>query len=62
MENDYSINDYQELEAALSRAEMISHGAPDRYQYFQNELSKHIAYFLLLPYRKQKLKRTDIDE
>lgn len=53
-ELEYTINDYQELEAALMRSECVC--SPDRYQFLQNELSKHIAYFLLKPYKIKKLK------
>ncbi len=52
---EYTDSDYQELDAALKRASSVSCGAPDRYQFHQNELSKHIAYFLLKPYNMKKL-------
>jgi len=55
MNEEYSRGDYQDLEAALIRSESAEHGAPDRYQFYQNELSKNIAYFLLKPYRTKKL-------
>lgn len=58
----YSECDYDELEAALMRAESVSHGRPDQYQYYQNELSRHLAYFLLKPYKMSKLKKDDSDE
>ena len=55
----YSDEDYEELETALSRSEMISFGRPDQFQYYQNELSKCIARFLLKPYLAEKIKETD---
>jgi hypothetical protein len=62
---EYTENDYQELEAALMRSNAVSYGRPDQYQYYQNELSKHIASFLLRPYRMKKMeekKNQDNDE
>lgn len=43
----FNKEDYQKLEQAYLNTEFISNGAPDRYQYFQNELSKTIAGLLL---------------
>ena len=51
--------DYYELEAALMRSENIVLGRPDQYQYYQNQLSKHIASFLLKPYLLKKEKQLD---
>jgi hypothetical protein len=62
MANDYTDNDYDELEAALFRSQAIKYGSPDQYQYYQNELSKHIATFLLKPYLKSKIKLKIKDE
>ena len=55
----YTDNDYDELDAALNRSNAISHGRPDQYQYYQNELSKYIAHFLLKPYYVKNLKKID---
>ena len=52
---EYTNVEYQELEAALMRAESISHGRPDQFQFYQNELAHHLAYFLLKPYKMKKL-------
>jgi len=53
-EFNYSSDDYQKLEEFLLRAESISFGSPDQYQFHQNELSKCLAYFLLKPYKTSK--------
>lgn len=47
----YSGEDYTELLEALSGCERICR--PDEFQYYHNELSKVIAYFLLKPYYDQ---------
>ena len=52
---EYSDNSYQVLEAALLRAESAAHRSPDQYQYYQNELTKHMACFLLLRYKQKKM-------
>lgn len=59
MDYEYTISDFKELEAALMRSGSVSHGSPDRYQYYQNELSKHIANFLLKPYQTRKLEKKE---
>ena len=51
----YLDTEYQELEAALMRAVSISHGRPDQFQFYQNELTRHLAHFILKPYRMKKL-------
>ncbi len=52
----YTDSDYQELEAALIRAESVAYGRPDQFQYYQNELNKEIAHFLLRPYKIENMK------
>ena len=59
---DHTDSEYQELEAALMRAVSISHGRPDQFQYYQNELTQHIAYFLLKPYRMKRLQESNKDK
>ena len=54
MKYEYTENDYKELQEALDRSNMVSFGRPDQFQYYQNELSKHIAAFLLTPYWMEK--------
>jgi hypothetical protein len=44
---------YQQLAEALARAEGVQFGRPDMFQYFQNELSKAVARFVLAPYLQQ---------
>lgn len=46
----YTEKDYQDLQEALDNSNRVSCGRPDQYQYYQNELSKAIANFLLLPF------------
>jgi hypothetical protein len=42
--------DFQDLHEALLNCERICNGRPDIYQYYQNELSKTLARFILKPY------------
>ena len=53
----YTASDFQELEASLMRSESIGFGRPDQFQYYQNELTKDIATFLLRPYRKRRMEQ-----
>lgn len=59
MEDAYTDADYQELEASLMRSDQICYGRPDQFQYYQNELSKALAHFLLKPYRMRLLEKPD---
>ena len=51
----YKDEDYDRLQEAFTKTNQICYGRPDQFQFYQNELSKAIAYFLLLPYYHQKL-------
>ena len=57
MNEEYTEEAYQELEAALIRSQSMAFGRPDQYQFYQNELSQHIASFLLYPYRMRKINK-----
>lgn len=46
----FTLEDYEPLYKALNQANLVCNGAPDRYQFYQNELTKAIAEFLLKPY------------
>jgi hypothetical protein len=48
----YSEEEFDQLATALRNTEMISCGRPDMFQYYQNELTKHVARFLLKPYAR----------
>lgn len=50
MEYQYTDEDYKSLEDALVQSELICNGRPDIYQYYQNQLNKSIARFILKPY------------
>lgn len=45
----YTEKDYEILEEALNKSNQICYGRPDQFQFYQNELTKAIAHFLLLP-------------
>jgi hypothetical protein len=53
---EYSEEDYQKLKEALHKAQSIAYGRPDIFQYYQNELSHHIANFLLKGHYQEKSK------
>lgn len=57
MDYEYTEEDYKELEDALKKTEMVCYGRPDQFQYYQNELSKTIARFLLKPYLHPKIEK-----
>lgn len=46
----FTIEDYKPLMEAFQDSRTVANGAPDRYQFYQNELTKSIAEFLLKPY------------
>lgn len=51
----YCDADYDRLQDMLNKSNQIAYGRPDQFQFYQNELSKAVAYFLLLPYYHKKL-------
>jgi len=55
----YTDKDFQDLQEALDKSNMICYGRPDQFQYYQNELSKNIARFLLLPYLEKRKKNEE---
>lgn len=58
----YTDEHYEALGIALNNSNLISCGRPDQFQYYQNELSKAIANFLLIPYWEKQNKKQQKDE
>jgi hypothetical protein len=57
----YTKEDYEALKMALLKSNAINYGRPDQFQYYQNELSKAVAIFLLKPYI-ESMKETEDDQ
>lgn len=58
----YTDSEYQELEKTLDNSNFICNRRPDQFQYYQNELTKEIAKFLLKPYWRAKLSKIEKEE
>jgi len=55
----YTEQEFKALEEALEKTNLVCYGRPDQFQYYQNELSKTIANFLLKPYWRSKKMEDD---
>lgn len=61
--NEELLKIYEEIFDNYKKAELVSYGTPDQYQFRQNELSKSVAKFILMPYWKWQVENeSKVDE